>query len=62
MADKKKGVPKSPNKDNVHMQADIVDQINTNQQSNMVLSAYSVITQSCTTVKLNGAGSLEVDQ
>ncbi|AZO95320.1 hypothetical protein GM661_09505 [Iocasia frigidifontis] len=35
------------------MQSDIVDQINYNQQSNMTISAYSVITQSFSTVKIN---------
>lgn len=35
------------------MASDIVDQINYNQQSNMSLSAYSVITQSYSTVKIN---------
>ncbi len=35
------------------MQSDIVDQLNYNQQSNMTLSAYSVITQSFSTVKIN---------
>ncbi len=38
---------------NMHMQAEIVDQVNANQQSNMTLSAYSVITQSYSTVKIN---------
>lgn len=35
------------------MASDIVDQINYNQQSNMSLSAYSVITQSYSTIKIN---------
>lgn len=39
--------------DGVYMQADIIDQLNTNQQSNMTLSSCSVITQSGSAVKIN---------
>ncbi|WP_192930235.1 hypothetical protein [Alkaliphilus pronyensis] len=39
----------------VYMQADIIDQINANQQSNMTLSAYSTITQSYSSIKINSA-------
>lgn len=39
----------------VHMGAKITNQINTNQQSNMVLSAYCVATQNCSTVNINFA-------
>jgi hypothetical protein len=49
-------IDRLPGKDkcaDVLMQADIIDQANTNQQSNMTLSAYSVITQSDSTVRLN---------
>ena len=42
-------------KNDVYMRADIIDQLNTNQQSNMTLSAYSVVTQSYSTVKINSA-------
>ncbi|KNF08063.1 hypothetical protein CLPU_10c01180 [Gottschalkia purinilytica] len=41
------------NDNGITMKANIIDQINTNQQSNMTLSAYSVITQVCSTVKIN---------
>lgn len=37
----------------VRMGAKISNQINTNQQSNMALSAYCVITQNCSTVNVN---------
>lgn len=40
---------------NVKMGSKITNQINTNQQSNMVLSAYCVATQSCSTVNINFA-------
>ncbi|NLM97139.1 MAG: hypothetical protein GX175_05970 [Halanaerobiaceae bacterium] len=39
--------------DEIMMASDIVDQINYNQQSNMSLSVYSVITQSYSTIKIN---------
>lgn len=39
----------------VKMGAKISNQINTNQQSNMALSAYCVITQNSTTVNVNFA-------
>lgn len=39
----------------IYMKAGIVDQFNTNQQSNMTLSAHSVITQSGSTVKINNS-------
>ena len=41
------------NTNDIFMQSDIVNQINYNQQSNMTISAYSVITQSFSTVKIN---------
>lgn len=41
--------------DDIFMQSDIVDQLNYNQQSNMALSAYSIITQSFSTVNINFA-------
>ncbi|WP_028309660.1 hypothetical protein [Desulfitibacter alkalitolerans] len=37
----------------VYMQAEIIDQLNTNNQSNMTLSAYSIITQSSSMVKIS---------
>lgn len=40
--------------DYIHMQADVIDQLNTNNQSNMTLSAYSLINQSCSTIKISG--------
>lgn len=40
-------------KDNTYMGAKIANQINTNQQSNMCLSAYSAVTQNSTTVNIN---------
>jgi len=39
----------------VKMGAKIANQVNTNQQSNMALSAYCVITQECSAVNLNFA-------
>lgn len=44
----------------VYMEAGIIDQVNTNQQSNMTLSAYSVITQSYSAVKINSEGTKEI--
>ncbi|MGF7185435.1 hypothetical protein GGQ84_001524 [Desulfitispora alkaliphila] len=44
---------------NVHMEAQIIDQLNTNSQSNMTLSAYSVATQGATTVKISSTADLE---
>ncbi len=46
-------LPKDSENYDTYMQADIIDQLNTNQQSNMTLSAYSIITQSYSTVKFN---------
>ncbi|GFN36602.1 hypothetical protein [Tepidimicrobium xylanilyticum] len=40
-------------KQSTYMGAKIANQINTNQQSNMLLSAYSVVTQNSTTVNIN---------
>ncbi|NLW23537.1 MAG: hypothetical protein GXY88_09870 [Tissierellia bacterium] len=40
-------------RENTYMGAKIANQINTNQQSNMLLSAYSVVTQNSTTVNIN---------
>ncbi|HZK25869.1 MAG TPA: hypothetical protein VFC74_10875 [Oscillospiraceae bacterium] len=37
----------------VFMEAEIIDQLNTNQQSNMTLSTESVITQTESMLKLN---------
>lgn len=50
-----KEVKKKPSKatDNTYMGAKIANQINTNQQSNMCLSAYSAVTQNSTTVNIN---------
>lgn len=39
----------------IQMGAKVTNQINTNQQSNMVLSAYCAVTQSCSTVNINMA-------
>lgn len=39
----------------VKMGAKICNQLNTNQQSNMALSAYSAITQNCSTININFA-------
>lgn len=44
---------KPQGKDTTYMGAKIANQINTNQQSNMCLSAYSVATQSSSTVNVN---------
>lgn len=52
-------LPESKKSNDIYMQADIIDQVNTNQQSNMTLSAYSVITQSDSAVKINSAGGNE---
>lgn len=46
-----KSMPKG--KDTTYMGAKIANQINTNQQSNMCLSAYSAVTQNSTTVNIN---------
>lgn len=48
-----KEFPDIKDSNGMHMQAGIIDQLNTNQQSNMTLSAYSVITQNCSTIKFN---------
>jgi len=40
---------------NVKMGAKIANQINTNQQSNVVLSAYCVVTQTCSNININFA-------
>ncbi len=37
---------------NIKMQSDVIEQFNTNQQSNMTLSAYSSITQTYNSVKI----------
>jgi hypothetical protein len=50
-----KKVPKVKKANNVKMGAKISNQINTNQQSNMALSAYCAITQTCSTVNINFA-------
>ena len=39
-----------------YMRSDIIDQSNINSQSNMALSAYSVITQSYSSVKIIHTG------
>lgn len=49
--DTQKSLPKG--KQNTYMGAKIANQINTNQQSNMLLSAYSVVTQNSTTININ---------
>ncbi|CCQ97188.1 conserved hypothetical protein [[Clostridium] ultunense Esp] len=49
--DTQKSLPKG--KHNTYMGAKIANQINTNQQSNMLLSAYSVVTQNSTTININ---------
>lgn len=41
------------NRDDVRMSAKITNQINTNQQCNMVLSAYCATAQNCSTVNIN---------
>ncbi|MCW3490607.1 hypothetical protein [Dethiobacter alkaliphilus] len=53
MSEKVNESPQRSNHEHVHMQADIIDQLNTNQQSNMTLSTGSVITQTESLVKLN---------
>lgn len=53
MVEKASESPLRSTQGNVHMQADIIDQLNTNQQSNMTLSSGSVITQTESLVKLN---------
>ncbi|HHV99374.1 MAG TPA: hypothetical protein GXX36_07345 [Clostridiaceae bacterium] len=48
-------LPKVRADNSVKMGAKIANQINTNQQSNVVLSAYCVVTQVCTTININFA-------
>ncbi|SDK07066.1 hypothetical protein [Natronincola ferrireducens] len=48
-----KDLTKIKGTEDVQMSAKITNQINTNQQCNMVLSAYCVTTQSCSTVNIN---------
>lgn len=48
-------LPKCKEDNNIKMGAKISNQINTNQQSNIALSAYCVITQTCSTVNINFA-------
>lgn len=48
-------LPGIKEENNVKMGAKISNQINTNQQSNVVLSAYCVVTQTCSTVNINFA-------
>ncbi|MGI6777677.1 MAG: hypothetical protein ACOX7R_06515 [Acetivibrionales bacterium] len=50
-----KAISGGSKKGSVKMGAKISNQINTNQQSNMALSAYCVITQDCSTVNINFA-------
>lgn len=50
---KQRSIPKG--KGLVKMGAKIANQINTNQQSNIALSAYCVATQDCSTVNINFA-------
>ncbi|WP_432401192.1 hypothetical protein [Wukongibacter sp. M2B1] len=45
-----------------YMRSDIVDQSNIISQSNMALSAYSVITQSYSSVKINITGDEESEE
>jgi len=44
---------KSAVRENTYMGAKIANQINTNQQSNMCLTAYSIVTQSSSTVNIS---------
>ncbi|NLZ38843.1 MAG: hypothetical protein GX893_04465 [Firmicutes bacterium] len=46
-------LPARQEQNDVYMQAEIIDQLNTNQQSNMTLSTGSVITQTGSLVKIN---------
>lgn len=46
---------KTKKKSDVQMGAKIANQINSHQQTNMLLSAYCATTQSCTTVNINFA-------
>lgn len=48
-------IPKAKRGSNVKMGAKISNQINTNQQSNMSLSAYCVVTQTSSIVNINFA-------
>ncbi|MFP4662404.1 MAG: hypothetical protein ACLFPF_09445 [Halanaerobiales bacterium] len=50
---KNKNENKSEISDDIYMQSGIVDQVNYSHQSNMTLCAYSVITQSFSTIKIN---------
>lgn len=45
--------PARQRQNDVFMEAEIIDQLNTNQQSNMTLSTESVITQTESMLKLN---------
>ncbi|MEW6622866.1 MAG: hypothetical protein AB1420_07040 [Bacillota bacterium] len=55
MSDLVDKLPNIKNPGDVYMQAEIIDQLNTNHQSNMTLSAYSVITQSASTIKISSS-------
>ena len=43
----------------LYMDAEIVDQVNTNQQSNMTLCSYSSVTQSYSTICINSISNSE---
>lgn len=53
MTECKEKLPLQNKPGDVAMQADIIDQVNTNQQSNMALSNCTVITQTESMIKLN---------
>lgn len=57
--DKKDSKTEMRTSDDINMQSGIVDQVNYSHQSNMTLCAYSVITQSFSTVKINISGEME---
>lgn len=59
--EKTMSLPQAGKGKDMYMQADIIDQVNTNQQSNMTLSAYSVITQSDSCIKINSGGDEEFE-
>ncbi len=61
MNEEVKGLTKTNPSNDVFMEAGIIDQFNTNQQSNMTLSAYSVITQSFSAIKINYQGDGELN-
>lgn len=50
---KASGKLKQSSRDNTYMGAKIANQINTNQQSNMCLTAYSAVTQSSSAINIS---------